>query len=209
MRWVDARCGVRRGGGRRRTQAALDAVQASVDLRGDVQIRVGSGLTQAVLNARGGVTRRAQHTQHRAAVVTPPKGCHRRHGVGAKAAVAVDGGGAKRRHAACVRQQAGEPGLADVRQRMFGVSVCAAGCCGIAHEGVGAAAQLHQRVVQMPAAGHDLVKRRAAHEAGVVAGTAQGLLDAVSKQRHLVGGLHRAGGVEHGFDLARPELDFE
>src|SRR4051812_15949597 len=43
---------IRRVGGRRSLEAARDAVQPGVNLRGQVEIRVGSGLAQSVFDAR-------------------------------------------------------------------------------------------------------------------------------------------------------------
>ena len=69
--------------------------------------------------------------------------------------------------------------------------------------------RVHQRLMQVPAAGHDVGEGRAAHEAGVVARAAQRLAHPVAEQHHVVGGRHRIGGVEHRFDLARAQFDLQ
>jgi hypothetical protein len=130
----------------------------------------------------------AQHAQHGAAVVAPPQRRLRRQRVGPEAAVGVD-------RAAChsvamprgVRQQAGQPGV-PVSDKVARASrpSCprrrASRMKALRRRGA-----VHQRLVQVPAAGHDVGKRRPAHEAGVVAGAAQRLAHAVAEQHHAVG----------------------
>jgi hypothetical protein len=133
----------------------------------------------------------------------------RRQGVGPEAAKAVDGGGAQRGHARRMGQQAGQPVGAGIGQRVAGVARGAA-LGGLARtKALRPSVPLDQRLVQVPAAGHDVRERRAAHEGGVVAGAAQRLAHAVAEQHHLVGGGQRVGGVEHGLDLAGAQFDLQ
>ena len=106
-------------------------------------------------------------------------------------------------------EQASQILCAHVRERVVCVVGMRVGRCCIAHEQVATGGHIDQRLVQVPAAGHDLFKRRAAHEGGVVARTPQGLPDGAAKQHHVVGGGESVGGVEHRFDLTGAEFDFE
>ena len=102
----------------------------------------------------------------------------------------------------------GAPGTTLLRP-LLRITRTAARCCRIAHEHVAPRGQFADRLVQVPAAGHDVFKRRAAHEGGVVTGAAQRLSHRAAKQHHVVGGNQRVGGIEHRLDLARTEFDFE
>ena len=75
--------------------------------------------------------------------------------------------------------------------------------------GVRPCGQINQRLVQVPAAGHDVGKRRATHEGRVITGAMQRLLHTIAKAHHLVGCRQGVGGAEDGFDLARAELDLQ
>ena len=63
---------VRRFGGRRRQRASGDAIEPSVYLRRQVQVRVGRRLTEPVFNAGGPVAWPTHHPEHGAPVVTAP-----------------------------------------------------------------------------------------------------------------------------------------
>ena len=180
-----------------------------MDLRRDVEVRIGARLADAVLDPGAGVAGAAEHAQHRAAVVAAPGQRVRRHRVRPEPAVGVDRGRAEHRHRAAMLEQAGEPGRARVGEHVHRVARAAARRGLVATEGVGAARQVVQRLVQVPAARHHVRERRPADEAGVVAGAAQRLGHAVAEGDHPVGGRERIARLEHRLDLARPELDLE
>ena len=99
--------------------------------------------------------------------------------------------------------------FANIRQRVARVRRRAARRGRITAEYISAGLCIHQRLVQMPATGHDVGKRRAAHEGGVVTRAAQRLLDRAAKQHHVVGGGQCVGGFKHGLYLAGAQLDFQ
>ncbi len=59
---------------RPRIGLAVDAVETGGDLRRDEQVRISRRLAAAVLDPARGIAGRAQHAQHRAAVVVAPAG---------------------------------------------------------------------------------------------------------------------------------------
>src|SRR5882724_5844036 len=63
--------------------------------------------------------------------------------------------------------------------------------------------------MQMPAAGHRVRKRRAAHEGCMVAVTAADLFDRVTEQHHVIRRAHALGGAKYELDLAGPELELD
>ena len=63
--------------------------------------------------------------------------------------------------------------------------------------------------MKVPPAGHDVGKRWAAHERGVVPRAAQSLRDSASEEHHVVGGGERIGHVKHRLNLARTQFNFE
>ena len=128
---------------------------------------------------------------------------------GRKRRIGVERRRAERRHGAAVREQAGQPAFADGRERLRRIGVAAGLGRRDAAKSVGAALGVDERLMQMPAAGHRVRKRRQADEAGVKALAAQGLAHAIAKRHHLVGRGQRIGGIEHRFHLARAELDLE
>ena len=94
-------------------------------------------------------------------------------------------------------------------QGVFGVLCAAALGRSIAHKQVGTAFEVDQRLVQVPTAGHDVIKRWAAHEARPIPCPAQGLAHPIAKTHHVVGRTQGVGGREHGLDLAGAELNFQ
>src|SRR6185312_4921046 len=75
----------------RRIELAVDAVEAGEDLRSHVEIGIGGGLADAVLQPCCGIPGRPEHADHYAAIVAAPDGAIRRQRIGAVALVAVDG----------------------------------------------------------------------------------------------------------------------
>ena len=78
----------------------------------------------------------------------------------------------------------------------------------VGHEGVGAAARA-ERLVQVPAAGEDVLQLRPAHEGRVIAVAGADLLGGAPEQHHRIRRLERGVGLEGRLDLARAELDLE
>src|SRR5882672_12553253 len=91
------------------------AVEARVDLRGDVEVRVRRRLADAVLDARRGIAGAADDAQQRAAVLLAPDDAIGGERIGSVTLVAVDGRGAESASRPRVREQAGEPVLAGFR----------------------------------------------------------------------------------------------
>src|SRR5438552_8665961 len=106
---------VGRVGAGRQCELAIDAVEARVDLRSEVEIRVRRRLADAVLEARCRVARPADDAQHRAAVLLAPADAVPRERIGTVSLVAVDRRGAERARGSRVRQKPGEVGLSHFR----------------------------------------------------------------------------------------------
>ena len=93
-----------------------DAVEPRIDLRSNVEIGIGRGLADAVLQARRRVARPAEHAHHHAAIVARPDGAVRRERIGPVALVAVDRRRGENRGGARVSQQPAEEIPAGRRQ---------------------------------------------------------------------------------------------
>ena len=106
-------------------------------------------------------------------------------------------------------QQAGEVVLAHIRQRVARVLGGAARCRRFAHKRAASGRQVGQRLVQMPAARHDVWKRRAAHEGGVVARPAQRHPDRIAKQHHVVRRSEGVSHIKHRLNLAGAQLHLQ
>src|SRR5919201_599734 len=68
---------------------------------------------------------------------------------------------------------------------------------------------LGERLMQMPAARHDVRQFRPAHERGVIAVAPRDLLDRAAQEHHRICGRESWQRREREFELARAELHFE
>ena len=91
---------------RRGIAPMLDAVEPGRDLRRDIEIRIGGGLADAVLQSGRRIARCAEHAHHHAAVVVAPGGAVGCERVRPVAAIAVDG---RRRECRAGRRVAHQP----------------------------------------------------------------------------------------------------
>ena len=183
-----------RVGRRAGIERAVEPVQPAHDLARHVEVGVGRRLADPVFQVRRGIARAAQHAHHDAAVVAPPGGAVGRQREGAVALVAVQGRRAEGGRPACMGEQARHVMPAHRRQRFASV-----------HEGVGVALPVGQRLVQVPAARHDVGELGPAHEGGVIAVALRHLLGGAPEQHHGVGRRQAGGGAEGELDLARPD----
>ena len=117
-----------------------DAVEASVDLRGDAEIQVlATRFADAVLQQGRRIAGRREHAHHHAAIVARPDRAIGRERIGPVALVAVDGRRSGSRGRVRVREQAAEE-----RKAGRGKSVALA-----TGEGVDLAAALEERLMQI------------------------------------------------------------
>ncbi len=146
---------------------------------------------------RGRIARPAQDAHHHAAIVAAPDGAVGREREGAIALVTIERRRAERRCRARVVEKARHPVPSDGGERLLGVG-----------ESVGAVFVL-QRLMEMPAARHDVGDLGPAHEGRVIAVALGDLLGGAPEQDHRIGRLEARAGMEGKLDLAGAELDFE
>ena len=178
----------------RRREAVPDAQVCRGEQAGDGQIRVGGGVTEPQLHARGAAAL-GRDAQHRAAVVQAPVDQPGRQGVGAEPLVGVDRWvvhGSQRRG---VGQHAGDRRPGDVGQPVLAVRIIEDRL----------AVVVDGREVDVEA-GAALVVERLGHERRHPAGAAGQLLDAGLEPERAVRRAERLGMPQVDLELAAGEL---
>ena len=173
--------------------ALRHAVKAGVNLRRHIEIRIGGGLADPVLQMRRRIAGPSKHPHHDAAIVARPHRAIGRQRIGPIALIAVDGRRGERGGGVGVRQQP-----AEIVQARAGEPFAL-----IAGENVEAAFVLDQRLMQMPARGKQIGQPRPAHEADEAAVAPRDLFGGGAEQDHGIGGIHAALRPEGEFALAR------
>ena len=183
-----------------RTRVGLvpDPVEPGDDLRRHVEVGVGGGLADAVLDVGGLVARPADDPDGGPPVLERPRRPVRGEGVGLEPLVAVDRRRGEHARPVDVGEHAAGELAAQGGDRLLVVVTVG--------ERVLSAVDRAQRLMKMPAAREEVGQRRPAHERGVIAEPPAHLLGRRPEQEHVVGRGQTQGRVEGELALPRAPL---